>query len=92
MDQTDLDFERALKFVNEGTDSSRFNNDTKLKLYGLYKRATLGKCSEVGGNRPFFLNKVATSKYDAWMSFNNIESNKCKQLYVSIIKNNSDFQ
>lgn len=92
MDSSDSDFERALKFVNEGTDSSRFNNDIKLKLYGLYKRATLGKCSEVGGNRPFFMNKVATSKYDAWMSFNNIESNKCKQLYVSIIKEHSNFE
>lgn len=92
MDSSDSDFERALKFVNEGTDSSRFNNDIKLKLYGLYKRATLGKCSEVGGNRPFFMNKVATSKYDAWMSFNNVESNKCKQLYVSIIKEHSNFE
>lgn len=91
MDSIDSDFGRALKFVNEGTDSSNFNNNIKLKLYGLYKRATMGKCSEVGGNRPFFMNKVATSKYDAWMSFDNIESNKCKRLYVSIIKEHSDF-
>ena len=37
MEKIDLDFERALKIVNEGTDSNRFNNDIKLKLYGLFK-------------------------------------------------------
>lgn len=86
------EFEKALKFVNEGNDSSSFDNDTKLKLYGLYKRATVGKCSEVGGNRPFFLNKIATSKFDSWLSYDNIEPEKCKQLYVSLIRQFSNFQ
>ena len=92
MDNLDTDFERALKFVTEGTDSTRFNNDIKLKLYGLYKRVTLGKCSEVGGSRPFYFNKIGTSKYDAWMSFDSVGSHKCKQLYVSIIREYSDFK
>ena len=85
------EFEKALKFVNEGSDSSSFDNDTKLKLYGLYKRVTVGKCSEVGGNRPFFLNKIATSKFDSWLSYDNIEPEKCKQLYVSLIRQFSNF-
>lgn len=89
---TDSDFERALKFVSEGNDSSSFDNDTKLKLYGLFKRVTEGKCSEIGGSRPFFLNKVATSKYDAWLSFDNLKPEKCKDLYVSILKEYSDFK
>lgn len=86
MNTLDISFENALKYVNEGSDSSKFSNDLKLKLYGLYKRITVGRCSQMGTSRPFFLNKVATSKYDSWLSFDNLEVDKCKELYVSIIK------
>lgn len=90
MNSLDISFEEAVKFVNNGNDSSKFSDDLKLKLYGLYKRITIGKCVEMGGTRPFFLNKVGTSKYDSWLSFDNLEVDKCKQLYVSIIKEYSN--
>ena len=92
MNSLDISFEKAITFVNEGNDTSMFNDDIKLKLYGLYKRITVGKCSEIGGNRPFFLNRVATSKYDSWLSFDNLGTDKCKQLYVSIIHEYSNLE
>lgn len=85
MSKLDISFEEAIRFVREENDASRINDDLKLKLYGLYKRITIGKCSEMGGNRPFFLNKIARSKFDSWLSFDNLGIDKCKQLYVSII-------
>ena len=53
------EFERALRFVRDGKETSTIDDAIKLKLYGLFKRCTVGKCSEVGGRRPFFLNKIA---------------------------------
>ena len=39
------------------------DNDTLLRLYALYKQATVG---DVSGKRPGFMDMVGQAKYDAW--------------------------
>ena len=41
------------------------DNDTLLKLYALYKQATLGDAT---GKRPGFTDMVGRAKYDAWVT------------------------
>ena len=41
----------------------RPDNDTMLKLYALFKQATVG---DVDGKRPGFTDMVGRAKFDAW--------------------------
>ena len=43
--------------------SERPDNQTMLKMYGLYKQATNGDAS---GSRPGFTDMVGRAKWDAW--------------------------
>ena len=54
-------FEAAVAAVQE-MDADP-GNDTKLRVYALYKQATEG---DVQGSRPGFTNLVGRAKYDAW--------------------------
>ena len=45
---------------------SNITQEQRLQMYGLYKRATVGKCSELGGPQPWFIQVKARAKWDAW--------------------------
>ena len=55
------DFQAAVDRVNGLSKDP--GNDTKLRLYALYKQATEG---DVAGKRPGFTNPVGRAKHDAW--------------------------
>ena len=45
-------FIEAVNKVNLQKNTLIVSNDIQAKLYGLYKRVTVGLCSEHGGERP----------------------------------------
>ena len=55
-------------------------NDTKLRLYALYKQATVG---DVSGKRPGFLDMVGRAKYDAWAGLAGTPSEQAEAEYVA---------
>lgn len=57
-------------------------NDTKLRLYGLYKQATQG---DVEGSRPGFTNPVGRAKYDAWAALVGLSEDDARQQYVDTV-------
>ena len=63
--------------------SKRPNNDTMLKLYSLYKQATVG---DVQGKRPGFTNPVGRAKYDAWKKERGLNEDDAMQQYVDLVK------
>ncbi|MGL5865612.1 MAG: acyl-CoA-binding protein [Dermatophilaceae bacterium] len=55
--------------------------DTKLRLYALYKQATLG---DAQGGRPGFTNPVGRAKYDAWAGAAGMDAAAARAAYVDL--------
>ncbi len=58
-------------------------NDTKLKLYALYKQATSG---DADGKRPSRFDMVGRAKYDAWAELAGTSADDAKQRYVDLVR------
>jgi len=72
------DFEQAVAAVGALADDP--GNDTKLRLYALYKQATVG---DVTGRRPGFLDMVGRAKYDAWAELAGTSTEQAEADYVA---------
>ncbi|MDZ7578394.1 MAG: acyl-CoA-binding protein [Candidatus Nanopelagicales bacterium] len=57
-------------------------NDIKLKLYALYKQATVG---DVAGKKPGFTDFVGRAKHEAWSTLKGLTSEDAKSQYISIV-------
>lgn len=72
------DFQAAADRVNGLSKDP--GNDTKLRLYALYKQATQG---DVAGKRPGFTNPVGRAKYDAWAALKGTSSAEAEATYIA---------
>ncbi len=79
MGDSAVEFEAAVSAVNALR--AEPGNDTKLRLYALYKQATVG---DVEGRRPGFANPVGRAKYDSWMSVRGMSATAAQQAYVEL--------
>mmetsp|Transcript_12099 Transcript_12099/g.15823 ORF Transcript_12099/g.15823 Transcript_12099/m.15823 type:complete len:96 (-) Transcript_12099:256-543(-) len=61
-------------------DSPKLTNDHKLKLYSLFKQATIGN---VNTSRPGMFDIAGKAKWDAWKSLEGIDQEEAKQQYIS---------
>ena len=78
-------FNNAVNYVNKMKDNIEVTDQVREELYGLYKRITVGKCSEKGGSRPMFFNMIGQRKYDAWKRYDNKEVDECIKEYITIV-------
>jgi diazepam-binding inhibitor (GABA receptor modulator, acyl-CoA-binding protein) len=74
------DFEAAV--ANSKKLSERPDNQTLLKIYGLYKQATTGDNTE---KKPGFGDMVGRAKWDAWNAVKGTSQDDAKQQYVDLI-------
>src|SRR5688572_29846510 len=83
MAKTDLkaQFDQAAKDVHKL--SERPDNDTMLKLYGLYKQGSEG---DVKGEKPGFFDFVGAAKYDAWSKLKGTSQADAQKKYVDLVK------
>lgn len=76
-----------MKFIEAAekvkTLSERPDDDTLLKLYGLYKQATIGNCT---AQAPWMINFEARSKWDAWKSHAGKPKQQAEQEYVKLVE------
>ena len=63
--------------------SQRPDNDTLLKLYALYKQATIGDAS---GKRPGIFDMVGRAKYDAWAKLSGVPQDEARQQYIDLVE------
>jgi len=77
----DADFQAAVD--NSKKLSQRPDNATLLKIYGLYKQATVGDNTE---KKPGFGDMVGRAKWDAWNGLKGTSSDDAKQQYVDLIQ------
>jgi diazepam-binding inhibitor (GABA receptor modulating acyl-CoA-binding protein) len=74
-------FESAV--ANSKNLSERPDNATLLKIYALYKQATVGDNTE---KKPGFGDMVGRAKWDAWNGLKGTSSEDAKQQYVELIE------
>jgi len=74
-------FDQASKDIQ--TLAERPDNDTLLRLYGLYKQGAEG---DVKGDKPGFFDFVGTAKYEAWAKLKGTAQDDAKKKYVDLVK------
>ena len=74
-------FEQASRDIQ--TLSERPDNDTLLRLYGLYKQGSEG---DVKGDKPGFFDFVGTAKYEAWAKLKGTAPEDAPKKYVDLVK------
>ena len=75
------DFSAAASVVKSGA-IPHATNDDKLRLYGLYKQATVG---DVNTSQPYFYEIMARGKWDAWNSHKSKTSDQAKKEYIDFV-------
>ena len=60
----------------------RPDNDTMLKLYALFKQATVG---DVEGKRPGFTDMIGRAKYDAWAGAKGKSTDDAMRDYTALV-------
>lgn len=56
--------------------------DRLLKLYGLYKQATVG---DVAGDRPGMMDFKSRAKYNAWAALRGMAQDEARATYVKLV-------
>jgi len=74
------EFEQALNQVRSL--DTRPSNENLLKLYGLYKQATVG---DVSDDRPGGFDFKAIAKYDSWASLRGTSEDEAMQAYIDLV-------
>ena len=74
-------FQKAAQDVMALAD--RPDNDTMLRLYGLYKQGSEG---DVSGPKPGFFDFVGTAKYEAWEKLSGTKPEDAMKKYVDLVK------
>lgn len=62
--------------------TQRPDNATLLKLYALYKQASVG---DAEGARPGFSDMVGRAKWDAWNEIKGLSADDAMQQYIDLI-------
>lgn len=81
MDDLKTLFEKAAQDVQKL--SRKPDNETLLKLYALYKQATVG---DVRGPRPGVFDMVGQAKYTAWGKVKGTSKEKAMEAYIALVK------
>lgn len=80
MSDLQTQFESAAEAVQQLPE--RPSNEDLLRLYALYKQATLG---DVEGKRPGMMDFRGRAKYDAWAELEGMETEAAMQQYIDLV-------
>ncbi|MBF5002791.1 acyl-CoA-binding protein [Diaphorobacter caeni] len=81
MSDLNATFETAV--ANSKLLTERPDNPTLLKIYALYKQATVGDNEE---KKPSFSDIVGRAKWDAWEKLKDTTNDEAKQQYIDLIE------
>jgi peroxisomal 3,2-trans-enoyl-CoA isomerase len=76
-----VDFEKAKSRLESS--SVEVDNETKLKLYGLYKQSTTGVCSI---SKPGLTDFVGRAKWSAWSSLGKMTQQDAQKEYIQTVQ------
>lgn len=75
----DEQFQKAKEKINS---LPAQDNENLLKMYSLYKQATVG---DVSGKKPGMFDLVGKAKYDAWEALKGMTQDQAKQSYIKLV-------
>lgn len=81
MSDLQQNFEAAA--ANSKNLSERPDNATMLKIYALYKQASVGDNTD---KKPGFSDMVGRVKWDAWNALKGISGDEARQQYIDLIE------
>lgn len=81
MSDLNTTFEAAV--ANSKNLSERPDNPTLLKIYALYKQATVGDNTE---KKPSFSDVVGRAKWEAWEKLKGTGADEARQQYIDLIE------
>ena len=81
MSDLNAQFEAAV--TNSKKLTEKPDNATLLKIYSLYKQASVGDNAE---KKPGFSDMVGRAKWDAWNKLKGTASDEAKQQYIDLIQ------
>lgn len=77
------DFDAAVAFVNDkNSPKLDYTTNDRLRLYALYKQATVGPCNE---RAPFIFNVTATMKHRSWLDLGLMSKEEAMGEYTRIM-------
>jgi acyl-CoA-binding protein len=75
-------FDFAVEQVRNAPKDTKGPSDAeRLKFYGLYKQATIGKCNT---SQPWAINVVERAKWDAWNELGNMNKKTAMTKYCDL--------
>ena len=80
---SDLNAASEAAVANSKNLSERPDNTTLLKIYALYKQATVGDNAE---KKPGFTDMVGRAKWDAWDKLKGTDVKAAMQQYIDLIE------
>ncbi|KAJ3037318.1 Enoyl-CoA delta isomerase 2, mitochondrial [Rhizophlyctis rosea] len=80
--QQEATFKAAADYLSSRKDL-KFDNQTLLQLYALFKLATVGPCNTP---KPGLFELTGRAKWDAWNSLGNVPKDEAMDRYVAIVK------
>lgn len=78
-------FKLACEYVKIGSPKGNISLEDQLKMYSFFKQATVGPCSQFGGERPGFFHFEAKSKWDAWNLLGDMSKLNAMTEYIKIL-------
>jgi diazepam-binding inhibitor (GABA receptor modulator, acyl-CoA-binding protein) len=83
MSESNSDLTAAFDLAQQAVKAkTAVGNDVLLKLYALFKQATIG---DVAGSRPGMLDLRGRAKYDAWAGRNGMSKADAQRAYVELV-------
>ena len=80
---TDLNTAFETAVANSKKLTEKPDNATLLKIYSLYKQASVGDNAE---KKPGFGDMVGRAKWDAWNKLKGVSADDAKQQYIDLIE------
>eukprot|EP00755_Sulcionema_specki_P011664 Sspe_Gene.49558::Locus_26846_Transcript_2_4_Confidence_0.500_Length_524::g.49558::m.49558/K08762/DBI, ACBP; diazepam-binding inhibitor (GABA receptor modulator, acyl-CoA-binding protein) len=78
---SEAQFKKAVYMIRNGP-KKESSNDEKLKVYALYKQATLG---DVQGSQPWAVQVEARAKWDAWAAQKGKSKEQAMKEYIDLV-------
>jgi acyl-CoA-binding protein len=85
-----MSFDQASTYVKNGSAKTQYpgkemSQEEGLRMYALFKCATVGTCADKGGDRPGMFSFEAKAKWDAWNALGNMSVEEAKAAYVQAL-------
>jgi len=78
----EVEFNKAVEFVKTQPPTTTASDQDKLKVYALFKQATVGDCNT---EKPSFFSIKESEKWKAWNALKGMSETEAKKQYIEFV-------